>query len=212
MKLSTYLSCPECDLLLYKNVPIAGEKSHCPRCHYLLHSPSENSVARTFALSLTGLFLLLPANLLPIVGIKVLQNAHEGTLISGVLTLLDEGMSAVAVLVFLSSILFPVLNILLSLLISGHLLFNRYSRYLIVWLKTLQIIEEWAMLEVYLLGIIVACVKLASMAELKLGLGLSAFVLLLLVSITLASNFDNVLFWEKIEQLAQREMSNQQKC
>lgn len=212
MKLSTYFSCPECDLLLYKNTPVAGEKSHCPRCNYLLHNPSKNSIARTFALSLAGLFLLFPANLLPIVGIKVLQNAHEGTLISGVLTLFDEGMSAVAVLVFLSSILFPVLNIFLSLLISGYLLFNRYNRYLSLWLKTLQTIEEWAMLEVYLLGIIVACVKLASMAELKLGLGLSAFVLLLLISITLASNFDNVLFWEKIEQLTQREINKNQKC
>lgn len=212
MKLSAYLICPECDLLLHQNTPVAGEKSHCPRCNYLLHNPSKNSIARTFSLSLTGLCLLFPANFLPIVGIKVLQNAHEGTLISGVLTLFDEGMSAVAVLVFLSSILFPVLNIVLSLLISGHLLFNRYSRYLTVWLKTLQIIEEWAMLEVYLLGIIVACVKLASMAELKFGLGLSAFVLLLIISITLASNFDNVLFWQKIEQLTQREMTKDKKC
>lgn len=212
MKLSAYLICPECDLLLHQNTPVAGEKSHCPRCNYLLHSPSKNSIARTFSLSLAGLCLLFPANFLPIVGIKVLQNAHEGTLISGVLTLFDEGMSAVAILVFLSSILFPVLNIVLSLLISGHLLFNRYSRYLTVWLKTLQIIEEWAMLEVYLLGIIVACVKLASMAELKFGLGLSAFVLLLIISITLANNFDNVLFWQKIEQLTQREMSKDKKC
>lgn len=201
MKLSNYLACPECDLLLSKNTPVVGEKAHCPRCGYLLHNPSANSVMRTFSLSLTGLFLLFPANLLPIMGIKVLGNSHDGTLMSGVLTLFNEGMWGVAFLVFLSSVLFPFLNIVLALLISGHLLFNRANKHTAFWLRTLHHIEEWAMLEVYLLGIIVACVKLASMAELKFGLGLSAFVLLLLVTVTLASNFDSPLFWQKIEQL-----------
>lgn len=205
MKTSNYLACPECDLLLRRNVPVVGEKAHCPRCHYLLHHPRAHSVARTFALSLTGLFLLLPANLLPMIGIKVLGNSHDGTLLSGVITLFDEGMWAVAIVVFLSSILFPVLSIILSLLISGHLYFNRANRHLSSWLRTLQHIDEWAMLEVYLLGIIVACVKLASMAELKFGLGLTAFVLLLLVTVMLASNFDGTLFWQRIEQLKTHE-------
>lgn len=202
MKLSNYyIACPECDLLLNKNLPVVGEKARCPRCGYLLHNPKNNSVSRTFYLSLTGLFLLPPANFLPIMGIKVLGNSHDGTLISGVVTLFQEGMWGVAILVFLASILFPILNITLALLISGHLLFNRSNRYLGFWLRTLQHIEEWAMLEVYLLGIIVACVKLFSMADLQFGLGLTAFLLLLFVTITLTSNFDNTLFWQQIERL-----------
>lgn len=201
MKTSNYLACPECDLLLHDGSSVVGEKVHCPRCHYLLHRPRANSIARTFALSLAGLCLLLPANLLPIVGVKILGSSHDGTLLSGAVTLFNEGMWGVAILVFLSSILFPVLSVVLSLLISGHLYFNRQNRYLSQWLRTLQHIEEWAMLEVYLLGIIVACVKLASMAELKFGLGLTAFVLLLLVTVTLASNFDSTLFWQQIERL-----------
>ena len=180
MKISNYLACPECDLLLRQSShdSFIGEKSHCPRCHYLLRHSHKNTIVRTFALSLTGLFLLFPANLLPIVGIKLLGNSHDGTLWSGVMTLFDEDMWAVALVVFLSSILFPVLSIVLSLLISGHLYFNRANRHLSLWLRTLQHIDEWAMLEVYLLGIIVACVKLASMAELKFGLGLTAFILI----------------------------------
>lgn len=201
MKLSNYIACPECDLLLNKNLPVVGEKARCPRCGYLLHNPKNNSVSRTFYLSLTGLFLLPPANFLPIMGIKVLGNSHDGALISGVVTLFQEGMWVVATLVFLASVLFPILNITLALLISGHLLFNRSNRYLGFWLRTLQHIEEWAMLEVYLLGIIVACVKLSSMADLQFGLGLTAFLLLLFVTITLTSNFDNTLFWQQIERL-----------
>jgi paraquat-inducible protein A len=143
----------------------------------------------------------LPANLLPLVCIKVLGNTRDGTLWSGVATLYQEDMWAVAILVFLSSILFPLVNIVLSLLVSGHLYFRKPNRHLPRWMRWLQHIEEWAMLEVYTLGIIVACVKLASMAELRFGFGLYAFVALLIVNAMLASSLDQYLFWRRIEQL-----------
>ncbi len=68
-------------------------------------------------------------------------------------------------------------------------------------MRWLQHIDEWAMLEVYTLGIIVACVKLASMAQLKFGFGLYAFVGLLIVNGMLTNSLDNYLFWRRIEQL-----------
>ena len=194
-------ACPECDLLLNTALPAIGEKAHCPRCGYLLQRPRKQSIERTFALSIAGLILIFPANLMPLVGIKVLGNTKDGTLWSGVITLFEEHMWAVAVLVFLSSILFPLMNIILSLLVSAHLYFKKPNRYLASWMRWLQHIDEWAMLEVYTLGIIVACVKLASMSELKFGFGLYAFVALLIITGMLASSLDKVLFWRQIGQL-----------
>jgi paraquat-inducible protein A len=194
-------ACAECDLLLNPAQPAMGDKAQCPRCGYLLQRPRKQSIERTFALSIAGLILIFPANLLPLVGIKVLGNTRDGTLWSGVATLYQEDMWAVAVLVFLSSILFPLVNIVLSLLVSGHLYFQKPNRLLPRWMRWLQHIEEWAMLEVYTLGIIVACVKLASMAELRFGFGLYAFVTLLIVNAMLASSLDQYLFWRQIEKL-----------
>ena len=194
-------ACAECDLLLNPAQPAMGDKAQCPRCGYLLQRPRKQSIERTFALSVAGLILILPANLLPLVGIKVLGNTRDGTLWSGVAALYQEDMWAVAILVFLSSILFPLVNIVLSLLVSGHLYFRKPNRYLPRWMRWLQHIEEWAMLEVYTLGIIVACVKLASMAELRFGFGLYAFVTLLIVNAMLASSLDQYLFWRRIEQV-----------
>jgi paraquat-inducible protein A len=194
-------ACPECDLLLNRHQAAVGEKAHCPRCGYLLQRPAKQSIERTLALSIAGLLLMFPANLLPLMGIKVLGNSHDGTLWSGVFTLFTEGMWAVAILVFLSSMLFPLLNIVLSLLVSFHLHFNKPNKYLAHWMRWLQHLEEWSMLEVYMLGIIVACVKLAAMAEVKFGLGLYAFIALIVVSGMLASNLDGYLFWRRIRQL-----------
>jgi paraquat-inducible protein A len=174
---------------------------HCPRCDYVLYRPRSQSITKTFALSLAGLFLLFPANFLPIMGIKFLGKAHEGTIWEGVTVLFQEGMWFVALLVFLASIFFPVINMTFSLMISSHLYFGWQNDKLNDWMRYLERIEEWAMLEVYLLGIIVACVKLSSMADLKLGLGLTAFVLLLIMNILLASNFDSALFWQGIDEV-----------
>jgi paraquat-inducible protein A len=195
------IACPDCDLLLHKIVVDVGDKVHCPRCGYLLQRARRDSVERSFALSLAGLLLVLPANVLPLVTIRLLENSHSGTLWSGVIALFHEQMWGVAILVFLSSILFPLVNIVLALLVSGHLYFNRPHRWLRRWLHWLEHLEEWAMLEVYLLGIIVACVKLSSMAILEFGFGLYAFIALLVVMTLLASSLDNYLFWQRVTAL-----------
>ena len=200
-----YEACPECDLLLSHFTPNYGEKAHCPRCGLLLSRPSKQSVERTFALSITGFILFVPANLLPMVGITMMGNANTGLLFSGVLALFNDGMEAVAIVVFLASILFPLVHIFLSLLISGHLYFNRPNRYLAHWMRWMHILDEWVMLEVYMLSIIVACVKLMSLAKLEFGWGLYAFVALIIITTLLTSGLDEELFWQRIHQLCKRD-------
>lgn len=200
-----FSACPECDLLLNPAQSVIGDKLHCPRCGYLQQTLRLRSVEKTFSLSIAGFFLLFPANLLPMLSIKVLGNEHDGTLWTGVISLFNEDMQPVAILVFLSSIFFPALKIVLSLLISWHLYFSRFHRALPTLMRCLHHIEEWAMLEVYLLGIIVACVKLSSMADIKFGLGLYAFIALLIITALLSMYFDTRLFWQKIAYLKQRE-------
>jgi paraquat-inducible protein A len=204
MKITDYDACPECDLLLNHALLTIGDKARCPRCGFLVSRPRQHSIERSFALSMAGFILIFPANLLPMVGVKMMGNTSTGTLWSGVIALVNENMWAVAITVFLVSILFPLLHITLSLLVSGHLYFNRPNRYLAKWMRWMQHLEEWVMLEVYMLGIIVACVKLMSISELKFGLGLYAFISLLLITVMLASSLDSTLFWQRIEQLREQ--------
>ena len=205
MNSTNYDACPECDLLLNTAQPKIGENAHCPRCGLLLSRPHKQSVEHTFALSVAGFILFFPANLLPMVGITVLGNANTGILFSGVLALFNEGMVAVAIVVFLASIMFPLVHISLSLLISGHLYFNRSNRYLAHWMRWMHHLDEWVMLEVYLLGIIVACVKLMAIAPLKFGWGLYAFIALIIITTMLTSGLDTGLFWQRIEQLRKKD-------
>lgn len=199
-----YEACPECDLLLNRPVPEPGDKAHCPRCGYLLQRPHKHSIERTLALSLAGLILMIPANLLPMIGINILGNSMDGNLWTGVSVLFNEDMWAVAILVLLSSVLLPFVNMGFAFLISFHLFIEKPNGHLVRWMRWLQHLNEWAMLEVYALGIIVACVKLAGMAELRFGFGLYAFIGLLFVNAMLANELDTYLFWHRIAQLGKK--------
>ena len=201
MDTSHYHACPECDLLLNSTLLNDSEHAHCPRCGLLLARSHKHSIERTLSLSVAGFILIFPTMTLPMIGIKIMGNSSDDILWSGVLTLFEEDMWAVAIVVLLVSILFPIIHIVLSLLVSGHLFFQRPHAYLASWMRWIQHLDEWVMLEVYMLGIIVACVKLMSIAQLKFGLGLYAFVPLLIITRLSASNLDKDLFWQGIAQL-----------
>ncbi len=198
-------ACPECDLLLNQSKAAPGDKAHCPRCGFLLHRPHKHSIERTLALSAAGLVLIVPANLLPMLTIKILGKTQEGTLWSGVSALLKEDMWAVAAMVLLSSVALPVINLILAFLISFHLFAEKFNRRIMVWMRWYQHLFEWAMIEVYALGIIVACVKLSDMADIKFGFGLYAFIGLLMINTLLANEFDNYTFWRSITHLSKRQ-------
>ena len=201
MNLDDFQACPDCDLLIKPTALTVGDNAHCPRCGALLARPYSNSIERTFALSIAGLILIFPSIFLPMVSIKIMGNGSTGTLYSGVTVLFSEGMWLTALAVCLTSILFPIIHISLSLLISGHLYFKKYHKYLRHWMRIMQHLDEWVMLEVYMLGIIVACVKLLSISQLKLGFGLYAFIALLIITSMTTSQLDTELFWQNIEKL-----------
>jgi paraquat-inducible protein A len=201
---TTFEACPECDLLLNTAKPGLGDKAHCPRCGYVLQRPHKHSIERTLALSIAGLILIVPANLLPMIDAKLFGNSLENNLWSGVFALFKEEMWAVAILVLLSSVLLPIINLGLAFSISFHLFKQKTSAHLVSWMRWYQHLNEWAMIEVYALGIIVAWVKLSDDADLKIGLGLYAFVCLLIINAMLANELDCYSFWQRIGQLTKK--------
>lgn len=197
----TLSACGECDLLIRPAQPELGEKSTCPRCGSVLQSPRQDSVERTFALSMAGMVLFFPAIFLPMMGIRLLGDYVEVPLWRSVSALYEKGMWMVAVFVLLASIVFPFIKIFFSLLVSAHLYFERTSNHLADWMRWIHHMNEWAMLEVYTLGIIVAFVKLSADAEVFFGPGLYTFAALLIVMTMLSAAIDESLFWGKIGDL-----------
>ena len=178
-------ACHECDLLMSKPALRSREKAHCPRCGYELYAHRHNIVDRSLALVLTALLLYVPANFLPIMQLHLLGQSADDTVWSGVVGLYDAGMQSVALVVFLCSMAIPLIKLLcqLAVLLSIRLRVGR--RRGLLFYRIYHHLRDWGMLEVYLMGVLVAIVKLGDMAELSLGFGLVCFISLLLVQVWL---------------------------
>ena len=194
-----WIACKDCDLLLERVETPRGDKALCPRCANPLYQPRHNSIEHTLALAITGLLLFIPANLLPVMSLGLVGQENSTTIYQGSAVLFHEGLYWTALLVFFASIVIPLCKLLLMLFVSGHLYLDRFSALLPYAFRYYHYIDEWGMLEVYMLGVLVAVVKLKGMASVIPGIGLYCFVALLLVTTLMSSLLDEDSFWNKIE-------------
>jgi len=192
------VACHECDLLMRKPMLRDGESAECPRCGYELFSHRHHVVRRSLALVLTALLLYIPANFLPIMQLNLLGQTSQDTVWSGVIGLYESGMQGIAVVVFLSSMAVPLLKLLCQLLVLLSIRMDFGRSYGLLLYRVYHDMREWGMLEVYLMGILVAMVKLMDLADLSLGLGLFCFIALLLVQVWLEVTMSPHQIWEAL--------------
>lgn len=194
------LACHECDALL-QNVPAQpGQKLVCPRCGCTLYKPRRDSINRGLALSLTALILFVPANFLPIMTFNMLGLNNADTMVKGATQLFQQGYWWMSALVFFCSILAPLLEFILITGICLLVKLNRYNAALVFMLKIQSRVNRWGMLEVFMLGILVAYIKMLDLGDIQLGLGMVCFTALLTVTTLNAVLFDTHSIWEKVGQ------------
>ena len=198
--MNSHIACHECDLL-YELPPIPeGGMAKCSRCGAVLQRHKRNSLDRTLSWAIAGLILFAVANTYPFLALKSEGLVRETTLITGVEQLYKQDMRSVAVLVFLTSILFPFLQLAGTLYMLLPLKFKRLP-----WWKPalvfrfIRTIQPWSMMEVFMIGILVSAVKLAKMASIIPGLALYSFVILIFVLAAVAASLDPHLVWDRLE-------------
>jgi paraquat-inducible protein A len=164
-----------------------------------LHRGVENSIDRTLAFTLAGVILFVVANSFPFLAFKLQGQETQATLISGVLDLYNSGKWEIAALVLLTTIAVPLFELLILLYIFIPLKFNRVPWKMAAVFRIAQNLSPWSMMEVFLIGIIVAVVKLVGMATIVPGLALWSFAFLILVLAAAAANLDSQVVWERVE-------------
>ena len=198
LSLDELVACHECDLLMRRQPLADGERAECPRCGYELYSHRHQVIRRSLALVLAALLLYIPANFLPIMQLNLLGQTTEDTIWSGVVGLYESDMQGVAVVVFLCSMAVPLLKLLCQLLVLLSIAWDIGRGYGLLFYRIYHHLRDWGMLEVYLMGILVAIVKLADIADLSLGIGLLCFVGLLLVQVWLEVTMSPHQIWRAL--------------
>ena len=199
MKTPSTIACHECDLLYELPTLPEGSVAKCSRCGAVLHRHKRDSLDRTLSWTIAGLILFALANAYPFLALKSEGLVHETNLITGVQQLYKQDMRSVAVLVFLTSILFPFLQLAGTLYVLLPLKFNRLPWKVAPVFRFIRSLQPWAMMEVFMIGILVSVVKLAKMAKVVPGLALYSFIILIFVLAAVAASLDPHLVWERLE-------------
>ncbi len=187
--------CEGCDAVYQRTLLKEREVARCSRCGTELDRHAGDQQKRILPLTVASLIMFTIANLFPIVEIELRGLRSQTTLAGAVVALSNEGMSLVAMLVLATTILFPLLQLLILLWLLVPLARRERPRGFALLVRTMQSLRPWGMIEVFLLGVLVALVKLSSMATVLPGPALWAFVALT-VLLTAVLAFDPRGFWE----------------
>lgn len=193
------ISCPDCDLLL-RLPPVRGRADvHCTRCDGLLYASYPQTINHTLALAITALILFILANSFPFLAMNYHGIRTEATLVTGILNLFNQGYALVALLVGLTSWLIPLaeLSILLYILLPIRLGWVLPGTRLL--LRGLTQLRPWSMSEVYLLGVVIATVKLSERSDIVPGVAMWAFVALIFVLAATLSAVDTRRLWRRLD-------------
>ncbi len=174
--------CPQCDLAQTLGALAPGERARCSRCHAELASGFGRNLDPALSALLTAAILLVFMNAFPLVELQVQGAARATTLMGAVREMADHGRTPVALLVFITTVLCPVAEVVMLALVLVPLRLRVIDRAGARLVGLVHRVRPWSMVEVFMLGVLVALVKLAALAEIIPGPGLwacAAFILTL---------------------------------
>ena len=196
MQTNELVACHECDLLHERIALEPSSRAHCSRCGASLYRVVEHGVERPLALALAALGLFLLAHAFPFVSLNIEGRTEQNLVVSGITALWDEGMVDLAVLVSLTSVVFPLVTILALLWLTLPLKLGARSVpgagqvY-----RLMHALGPWSLLAVFMLGALIAFVKLLDLASVIPGVSMFAFAALMLVATAANATFVPQFLW-----------------
>ena len=196
------MSCHGCNLLLRKRHAGSRETLRCPRCEAAVHDRKPESLQRTAALVFTAAILYVPANLFPIMTVVSFGRGQSDTILSGVIHLAEAGLWSLAILVFFASVLVPVLKLVgLSFLIwSVHRRWDWRPRDRTLLYRVIEGVGRWSMIDIFMISILVALVKLGNVATIETGIGATCFGAVVVITMIASMSFDPRLIWDAMKR------------
>jgi paraquat-inducible protein A len=172
----------------------------CPRCRATVHRRKPNSLSRTWALLAAAVICYVPANLYPIMEVTSLGQGQADTILSGVIFLFVHGMWPLAAIVFIASVVVPVLKIVLlaALALSVQRESQWRPRDRARLYRIVEAVGRWSMVDVYVVTILVALVHLGSLASVEAEIGAFFFGAVVVLTMFAAESFDPRLIWDQI--------------
>lgn len=199
--MNSHIACKYCGQV-HGDFPLKpGTKIACVRCGSTMAKRTHASLHATGALTLAALILYVPANLFPVLHLDMYGAVTENTVWTGCVRLFEDGDWAVATIVFLASILIPLVKLfcLFFLVVATKLNLGKGRRSRVWLYRAIEAAGKWAMLDVFVVATLVSLVKLQGLATIIAGKGLIAFCSVVVLTILASASFDPHLIWQPEE-------------
>lgn len=186
--------CCECDLLFVLPPLNGNQAAYCPRCNAKVVHGRDWSMTRLTAMAVAMLLLMPFAFSEPLISIRLLGTRIDASLLEGIWQMSRQGDPLTASMVAFCTLGAP-LTLALSLLYLrfGHA-FGMNLRPVLLMLERLK---EWVMLDIYLIGMAVAAIKVKEYADIQAGSALIAYLSLTLLSILTLIHVNLEQLWER---------------
>ena len=199
---SFLVACPHCDLLQRLPDLAPSASARCPRCDRELWRRREDSLDRTLALTIAAAMLLVVANAVPMLGLSAVGRQSFTTVFGGAVQLWNDGRELVAGLVLFTAVVAPALQVGFMLAIVLGAQRERAPRWVGTLLRLHPTTSTWSMIEVMMLGVLVALIKIADYAKVIPGLALFVLGVLIFLLAAIQASFDPREVWSRVEWAA----------
>lgn len=198
---ASLLSCHSCNLLSKTSGSHGHSHALCPRCGAPLHQRKTNSLTRTWALVIAAFIFYIPANVLPITVVTSLGHTQADTIMSGVIYFMLTGMWPIALVIFVASVAVPLIKlfVLSFLLISVQRKWKWRPKDRTRLYRIAEAVGRWSMVDIFVVTILVALVKLGGLATIDAGPAATYFAAVVVTTIFAAMSFDPRLIWDVME-------------
>ena len=189
-----YQRCPQCDTLFSLPLVKSSQSAYCPRCDAKVFHGRDWSLTRLAAMAVAMLLLMPVAFSEPLVRVYLLGAGIDANLFQGIWQMTRQGDPLTAAIVMFCAVGAP------ATLVAGiiYLYFgNILGMNLRPVLLMLEKLKEWVMLDIYLVGIAVACIKVREFAFIQPGLGLVAFIALVILSLLTLIHLNVEQLWSR---------------
>ena len=193
------IACTTCELL----VSGAQAGDTCPRCGAALHHRKPYAFSITAALVAAGFMLYIPANALPVLTLVSFGNEQSNTIITGVLELIRNRLWPLALIVFLASIVVPLLKLcgltwmLLATLQGSPRLLIARTRFF----RLIDTVGSWSNIDVFVAAVLVGLLQFGALAQARAGGGLTAFAAVVILTMIATRTFDTRLMWDASQRV-----------
>lgn len=185
-------TCLQCGQIMSQDIPI------CQLCGERVYLRKPNSLSKTTAYLITAFILFFPANLLPIMTTTSIMGSQSDTILTGILHLWHSGAYPIAIIVFVASFITPLFK-MLSIAYLSYSCAKQSDKQITFRTKLYhftELIGRWSMIDVFVVALLGALVKMGALATIEPRSGIVAFTLVVVLTMLSMNAFDPRLIWD----------------